>query len=350
MSHLSRRKRAAVLAGAVAAVGLVGAAPASAANVDIGGGATTLTLDRAAGQALGSLGVRVAPTGRARAGSRGIAFPITSGRIDPATGVGLYKHSGGIRLSGGGKRVTLSDFNVSVKKASTMSVKVNGGGRLGALIPVIGKARITRPGVNSTVSNVDIHLSTKGAAALNATFHVKAFRPRFKLGTVRIVAEAAEAVFTGGATSLALDPGAAAALTSLGVAAAPAAPASANPDGSLAFPITGGRVKVATLAGTITHSGGLTLSKGATSVTVTDFTIDTTKSVLSASLGSARADLLSLDLSRPALTVGRRAITVGNVTAKLTAGAASALNAAFGVTAFTEGLTLGVATVRGETA
>ncbi len=41
-------------------------------------------------------------------------------------------------------------------------------------------------------------------------------------------------------------------------------------------------------------------------------------------------------------------IVVGNVVAKLTAGAAAALNQAFSTNAFTEGLTLGTATVRGE--
>ena len=80
--------------------------------------------------------------------------------------------------------------------------------------------------------------------------------------------------------------------------AAPAAPATANPDGSLAFPITGGKVDAKSLAGSITHSGGLTLTKGATAVTVTDFTIETAPAPkLTALLGTARFDLATLDLS-----------------------------------------------------
>ncbi|CAA9515213.1 MAG: hypothetical protein AVDCRST_MAG13-3030, partial [uncultured Solirubrobacteraceae bacterium] len=43
-------------------------------------------------------------------------------------------------------------------------------------------------------------------------------------------------------------------------------------------------------------------------------------------------------------------VTVANVPARLTKAAADALNAAFGVTAFSEGLQLGVATIRGELA
>ena len=44
----------------------------------------------------------------------------------------------------------------------------------------------------------------------------------------------------GGATTLTLDAGFAKALADNGVAAAPVAPATANEDGSIAFPITGG--------------------------------------------------------------------------------------------------------------
>ena len=71
---------------------------------------------------------------------------------------------------------------------------------------------------------------------------MKAFKRGLRVGTATVKAAPAQVAFTGGATSLALDPGTAQALTSLGITAAPAAPATANPDGSLAFPITGGKV------------------------------------------------------------------------------------------------------------
>ncbi len=56
----------------------------------------------------------------------------------------------------------------------------------------------------------------------------------------------------GGNTTLALDPGAASALESLGVTAAPVGPATASAAG-LAFPITGGRLNAKTFAGSVTH-------------------------------------------------------------------------------------------------
>lgn len=348
---VSTPRRTLALVGGIATLAAVGAsaAPAGAATVKLAGGSTTLKLDAGAGKALKSLGVSVAPTGKAKAGSAGIAFPITGGRIDPATAAGTITHTGGLRLTAGRTSLRVSDFNVTVSANPSLTVKVNGGSRLSLLRPVLGKAKITRNGLGTTVSGVAVHLTSKGAAALNKTFHVKAFKPKLKLGTVTIKATPAEVAFTGGQTDLALDPGAAAALTSLGVTPGLVGPATANPDGSFAFPITGGRANLKTLAGSITHSGGISLTKGSTSVALTDFTVDTVAKQLTAVIaGGARAAILDLDLSAPEVGVAGRTVTVGNVPATLTKGAADALNGAFGTTAFTAGLKLGVATVRGD--
>jgi hypothetical protein len=340
---------ATVLAGLAAAPAASAQTPTS--PLGISGGGTTLKLDAGAAKALKSLGVAVAPTGRATAGSAGVRFPITGGALDPSSGAGQVRHSGGLRLSAGRTRVTLSDFTVAINKASTMSARVNGGSRLGALIPVVGKARIARKGLGLTVSRIDIHLSTKGAAALNRAFGVKAFKPRLKLGTATVATSFTQIRFKGGQTDLALDPGAASALSSLGVTPGLVGAAKANPDGTFGFPITGGKVNAKTLAGQVPHVGGISLTKGATVVTLTDFNIDTRAAQLTAKInGGARAAILSLALDRPTVDVGDTTVTVGNVTATLTQGAADALNGAFGTTAFTAGLTLGVATVRGDLA
>lgn len=344
------RRAALALTGALAA-GALAAAPASAERLAVGGGATTLQLDSGTAKALKSLGVSVTPVRGASAGSAGVRFPITGGNIDPANARGVIRHRGGLRLRAGGTSLTLSDYTVSINKSSTMSARVNGGPRLGAFVPVVGKARITRDGLGITVSRVDLHLSTKGAAALNRTFGVTAFKPRLKLGTVTVRTTFRQIRFDGGQTALALDSGAASALQSLGVTPGLVGPAIANPDGTFGFPITGGKVNARTLAGQIPHSGGISLTKDGTVVTLTNFNIDTRKAELSAAInGGARAAILSLDLSSPQVAVEGQTVTVGNVTAKLTKGAADALNAAFGTTAFTEGLTLGVATVKGEIA
>jgi hypothetical protein len=150
---------------------------------------------------------------------------------------------------------------------------------------------------------------------------------------------------TRGTTTLALDKGAVDALTSLGIAAAPLAPANAGGTG-LAFPITTGRVDAATLAGTIRHTGGLSLTRGATRVELRNFVIDTKRSVLTARAGSARLAILDLDLSAVKVASRGRKLTVSGVSATLTKGAADALNGAFATHAFAKGLKLGTAVVR----
>ncbi len=345
-------RRTGVLAASALAAGLL-AAPAHAADrVDLTGGSTTLRLASSTARALDSLGVSVTPTGRASAGSSGVRFPITRGALDQETARGTIRHTGGLRLRAGHVRVTLSDFNVVVGRRSTMSARVNGGPRLAALQPVVTRARIARDGLTTTVSNVQIRLSARGARALNAAFGVRAFTSRLVLGTATIRAQSEQVAFSGGRTDLALDPAAGAALASLGVTPGLVGDAAANPDGTFGFPITGGKVNAETLAGDVRHSGGISLTAGATRVELTNFDIDTAERTLSANVTGVRGKvaILSLDLGAIQRTDGEGTVTVANVPARLTKAAADALNAAFGVTAFAEGLQLGVATIRGEPA
>ncbi len=154
------------------------------------------------------------------------------------------------------------------------------------------------------------------------------------------------AVVVGGGTTLALDPGAAGALESLGVAAAPIAPAKATREG-LRFPITIGLVNAKTLAGQIRHSGGISLTAGSTRVELRRFWINIDADPdLTARVGDARVSILELDLSQAKITRQGLRVKIANVGATLTKAAADALNGAFGVSAFTEGLKLGTATVR----
>jgi hypothetical protein len=148
-----------------------------------------------------------------------------------------------------------------------------------------------------------------------------------------------------GATTLTLDKGALDALTSLGIAAAPLAPATAD-GADLAFPITTGRVQKKTLAGTIRHTGGLSLTRGATRVELRNFVIDTKKAVLTARAGNARLAILDLDLSKVKVTKKGKRLKLSGVSATLSKGAADALNGAFTTDAFKPGLLIGTAVVR----
>ena len=151
---------------------------------------------------------------------------------------------------------------------------------------------------------------------------------------------------TGGATTLRIAPETAKALSDLGVSVGVLAPARATKSGP-AFPIAGGRVHAGTLAGRIRHAGGLRFRAGKTVVRATRFTIRVTKHPdLTAKVGGGRIRLLALDLRKARVVTRGNRVTVGRVGATLTGPAAKALNAAFGVTAFTPGLQIGTATVR----
>jgi hypothetical protein len=153
-----------------------------------------------------------------------------------------------------------------------------------------------------------------------------------------------------GATTLALSDGAAAALQSLGIAAAPLKPARAGEAG-IAFPITAGKLNAKTYAGQIKHAGGLSLTRGSTRVDLRNFTINVDEAPdLTARVGNARVSILDLDLSDAEIAKSGRRLTIAGVKATLTDDAAGALNAAFEPDAFKEGLDIGTATVSGRAA
>lgn len=145
-----------------------------------------------------------------------------------------------------------------------------------------------------------------------------------------------------GQTTLNLDPAVAAVLADNGVSVTPIRPAEGT-----SFPIVLGRLDADTLAGRIRHSGGLTFAAGDVELGVRNFVIDTEAGVLTARVAGTqdRIPLLSLDLSAAEIDLGRRTTEIANVGVALTAEAAAALNATFGVTLFTEGLVLGTADV-----
>ena len=68
-------------------------------------GDTRLTLDKKAGAALKSLGIKLAPVKGSKVAAGAVVFPITSGSVDPKlTDGALINHSGGLRLTKGRTR------------------------------------------------------------------------------------------------------------------------------------------------------------------------------------------------------------------------------------------------------
>jgi hypothetical protein len=338
-------RRTSILAFVAIVTALLVVSPFANAKVKLAGGATTLKLAPRTAEALTLNGVSVASIGPAKVKGGGIAFPITGGAVNPASAVGRIQHSGGLAFRAGAVRVALKNFRVHVGARRAILTASVGEDRLTVLSLSLENAKVLRRGLGTTVKGVKARLTGQAADALNAAFSTSLFAKGLAIGSVKVKAKPAQVEFTGGDTTLALDAGAAAALGSLGITAAPVDPATATGAG-LAFPITGGRANAKTFAGTIRHSGGIRLSRGQTAVDLTSFRINVDSDAdLTALVGGQRVSILALDLSQLDASVSGRRITLSGVRASLTADAAAALNAAFATDAFTEGLVLGTATV-----
>lgn len=149
---------------------------------------------------------------------------------------------------------------------------------------------------------------------------------------------------TRGATTLEVDPGTLSALGGLGVAPGAVAPATLE-GATYSFPITSSLFSTLR-TGIVRHSGGISLTAGATTVLLTEFEINLVRRQLFGKVnGAGPVALLDLDYGRlgPSFRGGR--LAVGPVGTTLTQGAAEALNGAFGVTAFTDQTVLGTATI-----
>jgi hypothetical protein len=327
-------KRSITLVAAAAAA--LAAAPAAHGAVDLAEGQTRLTIAKGTAAALSDLGVKVTPTGPAEAAGRHVRFPITGGSIDPANAAGTINHRGGLRLKAGKVKVKLDNYRVKVGDRITLSARL-GGDRV-TILNLTGTPKVTRNGFNTNVAGLTAKLNRTAARALNAAFGVSAFKKGLPLGKVKVQAVPAETeLLAEGATSLALDPAALGAIVGLGIT--PGVVGTATLAGTTAsFPITGGIVAL-----------DLSLTKGATVVNLTDFDISVGEGApqLFASLngGAQKVAIIDLDLTAIQPTIDGRDVTLSGITAKLTQGAADALNAAFGTTAFAGGLVLGQATV-----
>jgi hypothetical protein len=155
----------------------------------------------------------------------------------------------------------------------------------------------------------------------------------------------------GGATLLTADPGTLGALTSAGFTLAPIEPTkvsqAANGAVTFAFPIEGGRIDPATMAGFVKHSGGLSLNKGETTVRVDRFVIDAAEAVLTARVirTNERIPLLKLDLTNAQTFALEESAVARGVRVTLTQEAADLTNAALATELFTEGLAVGTVDV-----
>ena len=339
----------------------------------LSGVGTSVALDAGTAAALTSLGVAIAPTGSATfdAATSTITFPITAGyaeihsdkSVQPGWILGSIDHAGsGFSLTAGSTKVELSDFVVD--PGNSLLYGTVGGTPMVPLLFLDGtNVAVSMEDGNVVLDGTVAKLTDTAATALNQAFKVDAITAGTPLGVVNLVAKGDATTYTdkttaisrldGKSTSVTLDAGTAGALDSLGVSVTPVGSATFDAaTGTVSFPITGGFVAIHSdlsyqpgyIAGTVIHQGsGLKFSKGNQSIEVTDFVVDPGNSILTASAGGSLGIPL-LDLDGTAVKVGSEGddVTLDGTVAKLTKTGADALNATFGVSAFTAGLPLGV--------
>ena len=312
------------------AAGLMLAIPAAASAATPAGGYTDLTLASKAAKALTKAGIKVSAVNTTPNDAGAIRFPVTGASAS------AIAHTGGLKLSKGGKSLTLTNFRIVLKNGKPTAITAAAGkARVPAFSLASKKTKTTADGLDTVVAPVDVHLSSVGAGAIAATLGVK-LPKGYKLGSASVTLQSA-------ATRVTLDAGTADVLKGLGVAVAPEGDAKAG--STIQFPVTNAGGKIA-LTAPITHSGGLTFSAAGKTLTVGDFTIDPTAGLLYAERSPVgRLPLFKVDLSAAKTATPGIQVDLTGVKLSLTAAAAGALNSTFGVTAFTENLTIGTAEV-----
>lgn len=342
----ARAALATILAGLLLAAPAGAAAP-GASETSATGGSTTLKIGGPTAGALAIAGVSVKAVAPATKGSSGLRFPISGGTIRPAKLLGSISHRGAVRFSLGGRSIVLRSLRVSnTTKGASMSASV-AGRRITILRLSLAKAIISSSGpLNVSASNITATLSPQGARAINREIGTSLFSAGLRVGTVSAKINLGDLVIGAGSTTLTPAPEVTAALGALGVTIAPTGKATTTANG-FGFPITGGKVNPRTFAGTVLHAGsGITASKGAASLTLSDFQIVINGSPsLSALVAGTRVTLLALDTSAISITSAANGLVAANVAATLTPAAAAALNAAFDTTVFSPGLRLGTVSI-----
>lgn len=149
----------------------------------------------------------------------------------------------------------------------------------------------------------------------------------------------------GRSTSVLLNPATVSALKKANITITPVAPATAKKT-LLVFPVNGGQVVTATLAGTVNHTGGVKISANGKSVELNNPVIDTNTKQITATVAGTTVPVFDLNLAAVRKATGPNGTVVAtDVKLTTTAQASSTLNTALGTTAFKGGENFGVATL-----
>src|SRR4051794_38535551 len=168
---------------------------------------TAVTLDGGFVKALGTLKLTPAPVGTAQISKAGVAsFPITGGRVTyytPGTKSpyvqGMIEHDGsGLRLTGGGKKVELSNFDIDPGK-SVLTGKVTVDGKTAATAAPLFflDGRTLQPletnagNGTAVLEGTTVKLKQEAADLLSQTFGTDALKAGLVIGVAKITVDTA---------------------------------------------------------------------------------------------------------------------------------------------------------------
>jgi hypothetical protein len=349
---------------------------------DLTGTGMALTFNTTTVAALKAVGVTIVAEGGASvaAGGASMSFPITSGYAEvhsdrsfkPSYVLGsIEAYGSGITIGTAASSVNFTDLVVDLGESMIY-------GTIGATedVPLFSLTRSSlkaqRSGNSLVVGGLTASLTATGASELDALFYTTAITAKMPMGTLQITGAGKVSSYpdtaqtteiprlSGIATSVTLSAAVRDVFSRVG--AEPGAYGSATYDshgGEISFPITGGTAvvhpslagKVGYLQGVVLHQGsGIVLTRGSTSVSMTDLTVVPGASAVYGSVngGADNADLFSMTWDKAKIKMVGGNMSVDGAVLDLTTGAAAMLNSVFATTDFTPGTELGTVDLVGS--
>jgi hypothetical protein len=254
-----RRLGRAVLCGAlIALASLAGAASASARFDPIAGGQTRLTFAKSFAALLKANGVTVKGTAGATFKAAIATFPVSGGKLEPASVIGSVEHEGALVFTAGGHSLPLKSLVLkTTRRSSPLSAKL-GGGQL--KLSSSSKLTSSRSGFGVASEVTQIKLSAKAATRLDKKLGLNdVFKEGQLLGSSTTDAQPETVtVKEGGRAELTLAPEFASKLSSLFVAVNPVFPAE-HLSTPFTLRVTDGQIAPDASSGTLEMAGALEL-------------------------------------------------------------------------------------------
>ncbi len=345
-----------VMAAAAALIALLALAPfASAANDPLASGTTTLTLNKGFYNKLGKNGVKVQRFKPATVKNRTVTLSVNGGSLDPTTGKGTIRVSGGFKFTRGKTRVPLKVLAISTAK-NFLDGKV-GNNKHKIKIATVSGVSFTRNGFGTDVSVKTLKLTgnaakqlthklglDKGAKGASASSADSVFKGGQVMGSSSSTTQPSTVTLTANGSAVLIPDAKTFGLTfpQHGVSPltdiTPAPPATEVAGPAFIFPLAGGTLAPDASAGTVNSAGGIKIKSSVNTHTVEfdNLSLDfAQKTVLADNtvngVLTGHSSIADVDMSKATVTsdASAKTITVSGAVVKLQSVAAALLNTQF---------------------